>query len=379
MSWESLTAAQQDHLLRRPFDHFARYRLAAEVVCATAGPHARVLDLGGGPGTLQQFLPQADVTSTDLVLPGEWHEQAPSLVLADGAALPFADDSFDVVVSLDTLEHVVPASREAFLREVGRVASAWGFVVCPYATPGVADADTALRAYVAARFAPDLPTIRILDEHLGYGHPDLEASRAVLADSGPVADIPSGRLDRWLAGMLTFFHLLAIGDDEPVEVVQRFLNRNLYEADLAGPAYRHGLLVRTAAEGPDPQAVLAPLVARGAVAEHAAADLDLLRIVLTESLTESTRSSTARAAQATAAAATATAEADQARAAAEAAEEQLHQAMARVSALEAARADDARAMSRLQAAHDELAGFRDRVLGHPVMRGRDVARRLLGR
>ncbi|HUG85374.1 MAG TPA: class I SAM-dependent methyltransferase, partial [Euzebya sp.] len=250
MSWETLTAAQQDALLRRPFDHFARYRLAAEIVAATAGPEARVLDLGGGPGSLQAFLPQARVTATDLFMPSGWHEQAPDLVLADGAALPFADDAFDIVVSLDTLEHVKPDSRPAFLHEVCRVAAGWGFVVCPYATSGVADADTALRAYVASRFAPDLPTIAILDEHLGYGHPDLLASREILAAHGPVAAIPSGRLDRWFAGMITFFHLLAIGEDEPVEVTQRFLNRNFYEADLSGPSYRHGLLVRTAVEGP---------------------------------------------------------------------------------------------------------------------------------
>lgn len=365
MSWDTLTAAQQDVLLRRPFDHFARYRLAAEVVVAAAGPQARVLDLGGGPGSLQAFLPEARVTSTDLVLPGEWHEQAPALVLADGASLPFADDSFDVVVSLDTLEHVVPASRTAFLHEVGRVAAGWGFVVCPYGTPGVADADIALRAYVAARFAPDLPTIRILDEHIGYGHPDLETSRRALAEHGPVAEIPSGRLDRWFAGMLAFFHLLAIGEDEPVEVVQRFVNRNLYEADLSGPSYRHGLLVRTAGEGPTPEAVLAPLISRAAHAAHAAADLDLLSVVLTETLAGSTRA--------------AIAEAVQLRAAAAAAEEAARQAQAHAAQLEAARAADAEGLARLQAAHDELAAFRDRVMANRVARALIAARRLRGR
>ena len=371
MSWDTLTAAQQDTLLRRPFDHFARYRLAAEVVVATAGREARVLDLGGGPGSLQAFLPQARVSSTDLVLPSGWHEQAPDLVLADGAALPFADDSFDVVVSLDTLEHVRPPSRTAFLREVCRVAGGWGFVVCPYDTPGVADADTALRAYVASRFAPDLPTIAILDEHLGYGHPDLAASRAVLAEAGPVGVVPSGRLDRWFAGMITFFHLLAIGVDEPVEVTQRFLNRNLYEADLAGPSYRHGLLVRTG-EGPDPAAVLDPLVERASAAPHHAADLGLLSVVLGESLVTSTRQAVADAGAAreelarTQVALAQTAEAER-------------QTRAHNEGLEAARAADADALAQLQAAHDELAAFRDRVLSNPVVRARGLLRRVMDR
>ena len=287
MDREALTAAQQDALLRRPFDHFARYQLAAQVVLATAGPTASVLDLGGGPGSLQAFLPRADVTSTDIAHPGEWHEQAPRLVLADGARLPFGDDTFDVVVSLDTLEHVVPASREAFLAETARVARRWALVVCPYDTPGVADADTALRAYVAKRFAADLPTIRILDEHLGYGHPSLEHSRAALAAHGDVAVIPSGRLDRWLAWMLAFFHLLALADDEVVEVTQRVLNRMVAPHDLVEPAYRHGLLLRleggASATGPRPAEVVAALAAGGDRLPPPDGS-EALRIVLSEAL-----------------------------------------------------------------------------------------------
>lgn len=288
MSWTSLTAAQQDALLRRPFDHFARYRLAAEIISATVGPDAHVLDLGGGPGSLQAFMPDATVTSTDMFLPGKWHEQAPRLVLADGAALPFADDAFDVVVSMDTLEHVRPESRDAFLDETARVAGRWAFVLCPFGTPGVVDADTALREYVVNRFAPDMPTIRILDEHLGYGHPDLDGSRARLEPFGSVAVMPSGRIDRWFAGMIAFFHLLAIGDDEPVEVTQRFVNRAFYEADLAEPAYRHALLLRTGDDDATPEDIIGPLLQRATEHAHGDADLDLLRVVLQEALVAST-------------------------------------------------------------------------------------------
>ena len=373
MSWNSLTAAEQDTLLRRPFDHFARYRLAAEIITATAGPEARVLDLGGGPGSLQAFMPDADVVATDMVVPGKWFETAPRLVVADGAALPFPDDAFDVVVSLDTLEHVVPASRTSFLNEAARVARSWAFVVCPFNTPGVADADTALRAYVANRFAPDLPTIAILDEHLGYGHPDLEGSAAMLAEHGPVGVIPSGRLDRWFAGMVTFFHLLALGDDEPVEVTQRFLNRALYEADLVAPAYRHGLLVRTDADDTrSPQSIVGPLRDRAESHELVDADLGLLRVALTESLVDSTTKANREAAAAR----------DQVQglrdrvAQAEEAGRQSHE---HAEGLVRERAEDAERIAVLEAQLSELTAFRDRVVNHPVMRVRDVARRLLNR
>ena len=372
MSWDSLTAAQQDALLRRPFDHFARYRLAADVVTATVGPRARILDLGGGPGSLQAFLPEADVVSSDIVVPGDWHATAPDLVVADGAALPFADDAFDAVVSLDTLEHVPPASRTSFLDEVARVAGRWALVVCPYATPGVADADTALRAYVANRFAPDLPTIAILDEHLGYGHPDLDASRTRLGIHGPTGVVPSGRIDRWFAGMVAFFHLLALGDDEPVEVVQRFLNRGLYEADLVEPAYRHGILLRTGPEGPDPADVAADLTARAAAAPWADADLSLLQAVLGEALVASAQ-------QAQDARRTAEAQREAATAQLAMTEEARRQAHTHAEGLEQARAADADRLGALEAELAELRGFRDRVVAHPAMRARAFVRRLLDR
>lgn len=357
--------ALDEEQLRRPFDHYARYRLAAEVVTMTVGPDARVLDLGGGPGSLQAFLPAAAVVACDLTAPSEWHDRAPALVLADGARLPFGTDAFDAVVSLDTLEHVPPRSRQRFLDEVGRVAGGWALVVCPYATPGVADADAALLAYVRNRFAPDLPTIRILEEHLTYGHPDLEESRDRLATHGPVATIPSGRLDRWFAGMITFFHLLALGDDEPVEVSQRFINRNLYTADLAGPAYRHGLVVRTGAAGPEPQDVVDRLTGRAAADPHASADLDLLAVVLGESLVGAAESARSQAAEL--------------RRRLEDAEQQLASCHQAVDALSVARQDDARAREALQTAHDELAAFRDRVMANPAVRVGRVARRVLGR
>lgn len=383
MSWHTLTAAEQDSLLRRPFDHFARYRLAGEVVEATTGPRSRVLDVGGGPGSLQAFLPEADVTSTDVALPGSWHAQAPDLVLADGASLPFADDAFDAVVSLDTLEHVIPASRAAFLEECARVARGYVLVVCPYGTTGVADADEALRAYVRARFGPDFPTTRILDEHLGYGHPDLDATVASLSQHGVVDVLPSGRLDRWYAGMVAFFHLMALGDDEPVEVAQRFLNRSQYAADMVEPAYRHAVLLRLDGhDGPAPAEALDPLRARAEAASRTGgADLSVLREVLAETLVGTADAARRDAAEARAALAAHGPEDDAVRARLAQAESQRDAMLADLATIEdrheaAVRADRERLVA-LEAELDRLRTFEDRVAAHPVMRGKRLASRAL--
>lgn len=372
MDLDALTAAQRDALLRQPFDHHARYRLAADVVLATVGPSATVLDLGGGPGSLHAFLPRAKVVSTDIVAPGEWHQQAPRLVLADGARLPFRDGAFDAVVSLDTLEHVRPESRDDFLAETARVAARWALVVCPFDTPGVADADTALRAYVANRFPPDLPTIGILDEHLGYGHPSLERTRALLAAHGDVAVVPSGRLDRWLGWMIAFFHLLALRDDEVVEVTQRVLNRLLYDHDLVEPAYRHGVLLRHRdGADPGPAQVVGDLVAGGR--DMARPDgAEMLSIVLRERLAELVDASTAERERLSQELAEMTARW-------EITNEAERQTRVHAQGLEEARAADRRRIEALEHEVDGLRAWREEILSHPAVRARAAFRRLVQR
>jgi 2-polyprenyl-3-methyl-5-hydroxy-6-metoxy-1,4-benzoquinol methylase len=73
----------------------------------------KVLEIGCGLGAFSKYLADlgADLTAADFSpaavrLTAELlHERAPAVV-ADLQHLPFADESFDLVVSLDTLEHV---------------------------------------------------------------------------------------------------------------------------------------------------------------------------------------------------------------------------------------------------------------------------------
>ncbi len=275
-----------DALLRRPFDHYGRYRLAADVVTALRSQRGRlrVLDVGGGPGSLAAFLPADDVVSLDVVVPDGWFSTAPDLVVADGSALPFADAAFDVVVSLDTLEHVPGAKRPAVLTEVLRVARGHALVVCPCATPGVPEADAALREYVRARFGDDFPTVTILDEHLGYGHPDPDAVVGTLEAAGAeVRRFGSGRLDRWAPMMVLFFHLLGLADDEPVEQVMRWYNATLYRDDLRDPAYRQAFLAaKPGAAGPPLDEVLAAVLPSGPSPAPDVPALELVQACLTQ-------------------------------------------------------------------------------------------------
>lgn len=83
------------------------------------GPGARILDVGCGTLGLRAQEPDLDITGVDLIdrpsYPGPF-------VRADATLrLPFGDGEFDLVYSSSVVEHIPPAQRAAFARELLRV------------------------------------------------------------------------------------------------------------------------------------------------------------------------------------------------------------------------------------------------------------------
>jgi ubiquinone/menaquinone biosynthesis C-methylase UbiE len=106
-----------------------------------ARPEDRVLDVGAsGEVFLQYSLEDVYPYPARIVAGGyEAHEVVaarrhypqPQYVQFDGCALPFADQSFDLVFSNAVIEHILgPGRQERFAREILRVGKSW-FVTTP--------------------------------------------------------------------------------------------------------------------------------------------------------------------------------------------------------------------------------------------------------
>ena len=227
-----------DDLLRLPFDQYQRYKLVADLVerVRTGKQPLRILDVGGRTALLRKFLSNDRVELVDVEASDE-----KDLVLGSGGALPFLDNSFDVVAAFDTLEHVPPEFREDFVRECARVAECHVILAGPYRTPEVDEAEEILVGFMADKLGVKH---RYLAEHREYGLPVRAQTEQWLGDAGGrVMSVGHANLDRWLVLMCLELYL----DNDPLlrDLAQRFFafyNRSMYSSDHGDAVYRHAVV-----------------------------------------------------------------------------------------------------------------------------------------
>ena len=75
----------------------------------------------------------------------------PGQILGDVRAMPFDDRTFDVVVAVDLLEHVLPVDRPRAVSEICRVTRRRAVIACPVGDAAFA-ADQRLAERIAARW-----------------------------------------------------------------------------------------------------------------------------------------------------------------------------------------------------------------------------------
>ena len=226
-----------------PFDQFGRYHMLREAVDACRAvisqDRLRVLDVGGfyddhGTPTLPltRFLPNDDLIVLDVV-----ESDLPGYVRGDGTALHFDDNSFDLLVSADTFEHIPRPQREMFWRELLRVARHGVIVLAPFATPEVNAAERLLFEYIKVELHAEHGP---LSEHLQYGLPELARWLPFLADQGVNARAyPTGYIHAWLAMMLLKHMLMRVDPGLTTQhLIDSYYNLCFFPTERRNPAYR---------------------------------------------------------------------------------------------------------------------------------------------
>lgn len=99
-------------------------------------PDASILDVGCAKGFMlydfHRLMPEAELVGVDVseyAIEHAIEPMRPYLQVADAADLPFEDDRFDLVVSINSIHNLPPEGCRQALREIERVGRAHKFVV----------------------------------------------------------------------------------------------------------------------------------------------------------------------------------------------------------------------------------------------------------
>jgi hypothetical protein len=154
-----------------PYDLYERHSVVAHFVRnfdkpSTAPPLSSlpwsILDVGGRAELLSRFLTTPIITANP---DGTGH------LAASATALPFRDDTFTAVVSIDTLEHLSTAARPQAVAEFWRVAQRGLVVAAPFGSPAHRAHEIELDQLYRTIYGRPHP---YLAEHVQYGLPDLD-------------------------------------------------------------------------------------------------------------------------------------------------------------------------------------------------------------
>ena len=203
-AWESLGMRILHWLGRRPgkpygwleavfspaWDVWQRYTVVVQALAgAGLGKPRRLVEVSsGGRGGIAWPLRGTDfevcLVDWSAELLGDWRGGKAWRVCADACRLPFADNSFDAAVSLDTVEHLSQNLRAPFLEELQRVARQSVVLTCPLQSADgefrAQEFDLKLRQRIEAKGQPQPMW---LEEHLQRGHPTKEALVSLLPGS----------------------------------------------------------------------------------------------------------------------------------------------------------------------------------------------------
>jgi GT2 family glycosyltransferase len=263
-------AATSGRLKEIAFDLYERYILLEHIgkLFRPGESTYNVLDVGGQtpaywPGFSSlagALIPDARVAVVDVHPASELR----NYVRASGMRLPFRDGAFDLVCSLDTLEHIPGEHRPAFLSELLRVTRDGLYLAFPFDSASNRWAESMVVEYANVILKDPIPALL---EHRQFGLPDRESvTRLLSSEPYPWIGFAQSNTDVWLLMMLTH-HSLRLPDADFIQELNRRFNQVYAGADWAEPHYRAGYLLSKRRSMADLEAVRAAFGSAGKQAD----------------------------------------------------------------------------------------------------------------
>ncbi|MBI4446808.1 MAG: methyltransferase domain-containing protein [Acidobacteria bacterium] len=246
---EATPAPRKALTLTLPFDLYSRYQHAAEMA-SILRPES-ILDVGGflgdekghlaisqdffwtAPTEAEKDAQQPIVRSTDLK-----NCDHPSHIPAPAWNQPFKDCSFDLLISLDVLEHIGGEQRVAYLAELDRVARNWIILGAPFDSQEVRAAEKRLSASVMQSHV-------FLREHSELGLPTCELVEQFFKNRSGyhILQFPNSHLLRWEILQILTQHYFQIRNGSAARQFNVLYNRYFSQLDRAEPCYRKIFLI----------------------------------------------------------------------------------------------------------------------------------------
>lgn len=174
-----------------PFDQFSRQsqvKLIIDMIREKGKPF-KILDVGGYRGRTADFLTNDNITVLDL-----YDVEEKNYVKGSALDIPFAKDSFDLVVSFDVLEHIPKENRELFLEECSRVAKIGVLIAAPNSTEVNLVAESLLNDQYVELHGHDHEW---LSEHIAYEIPDFAEIEQYMNKKWSTLRLPSNDSYIW--------------------------------------------------------------------------------------------------------------------------------------------------------------------------------------